>query len=403
MSDAPHPSDSARVAARGWPIPRQRRALAIGALVVVALLALIWLIGRWRAPPPPPPRPPPGTFRPTAGQLKSFTVATVSLHSFRDAAIAEGKIAVDADRATPVYSPFSGRVVRVIAALGASVERGAPLATIAASEFVQGQDDLAAASAQVKLAQASEARKHALYDARGGSLQDWQQAQAELATAEANLKAVENRLRILGKSDADIAALAQAKRMDATASLVAPIAGVVVDRQVGPGQVVQAAGAALFTVADVSSVWLVANVREIDAARVHVGQTVEVTVMGLPGRTFEARVASVAAMVDTTTRRIAVRAVLDNRERLLKPEMFANFRIITDAGRESPAVPAAAVVYEGDSAHVWALETGDVIRLRPVRTGLSGDGLVEILEGLKAGERVIVRGSLFIDRAAGSG
>jgi len=126
-------------------------------------------------------------------------------------------------------------------------------------------------------------------------------------------------------------------------------------------------------------------------------------VMGLPGRTFEARVASVAAMVDTTTRRIAVRAVLDNRERLLKPEMFANFRIITDAGRESPAVPAAAVVYEGDSAHVWALETGDVIRLRPVRTGLSGDGLVEILEGLKAGDRVIVRGSLFIDRAAGSG
>jgi cobalt-zinc-cadmium efflux system membrane fusion protein len=403
MSDTPQSSDSARVAARSWPLPRQRRALAIAAAVVVALLALIWLIGRWRAPPPPPPGPPPGTFRPTSGQLKSFTSATVSLHSFRDAAVAEGKIAVDADRATPVYSPYSGRVLRVIAPLGASVERGAPLATIAASEFVQGQDDLAAARAQVKLAQASEARKHALYDARGGSLQDWQQAQAELATAEANLKAVENRLRILGKSDADIAALAQAKRMDASANLVAPIAGVVVDRQVGPGQVVQAGSVALFTIADVSSVWLVANVREVDAARVHVGQTVEVTVMGLPGRTFEARVASVAAMVDAATRRIAVRAVLDNRERLLKPEMFANFRIITDAGRESPAVPAAAVVYEGDSAHVWVLETGDVIQLRPVRTGLSGDGLIEILDGLRAGERVIVRGSLFIDRAAGPG
>jgi membrane fusion protein, heavy metal efflux system len=403
MTDNPQSADSARVAARGWPIARQRRALAVAAAVVLVLLALIWLIGRWRAPPPPPPGPPPGTFRPTAGQLKSFTTATVALHRFPDAAVAEGKIAVDADRATPVYSPYSGRVVRVLAALGANVERGTPLATIAASEFVQGQDDLATANAQVKLAQASEARKHALYDARGGSLQDWQQAQADLATAEANLKAVENRLRILGKSDADIAALAQAKRMDVTANLVAPIAGVVVDRQVGPGQVVQAGSAALFTVADVSSVWLVANVREVDAARVHVGQTVEVTVMGLPGRTFEARVASVAAMVDASTRRVAVRAVLDNRERLLKPEMFANFRIITDAGRESPAVPAAAVVYEGESAHVWVLQSGDVIQLRPVRTGLSGDGLVEIVEGLKAGERIVVRGSLFIDRAAGPG
>jgi membrane fusion protein, heavy metal efflux system len=403
MTDTPQSADSARVTARGWPIARQRRALAVAAVVVLVLLALIWLIGRWRAPPPPAPRPPPGTFRPTAGQLKSFTTATVSLHRFPDAAIAEGKIAVDADRATPVYSPYSGRVVRVLAALGANVERGTPLATIAASEFVQGQDDLATANAQVKLAQASEARKHALYDARGGSMQDWQQAQADLATAEANLKAVENRLRILGKSDADIAALAQAKRMDVTANLVAPIAGVVVDRQVGPGQVVQAGSAALFTVADVSSVWLVANVREVDAPRVHVGQTVEVTVMGLPGRTFEARVASVAAMVDASTRRVAVRAVLDNRERLLKPEMFANFRIITDAGRESPAVPAAAVVYEGESAHVWVLQSGDVIQLRPVRTGLSGDGLVEIVEGLKAGERIVVRGSLFIDRAAGPG
>ena len=246
MADNPQPSDSDRVAARSWPIPRQRRTLAIATLTLLALVALVWLIERWREPPPAPPGPPPGTFRPTAGQLKSFTTATVALHRFPDAAAAEGKIAVDADRATPVYSPYSGRVIQVIAALGATVQRGAPLATIAASEFVQGQDDLAAAMAQVKLAKASEERKHALYDARGGSLQDWQQAQADLATAEANLKAVENRLRILGKSDADIAALAQAKRMEATATLVAPIAGVVVDRQVGPGQVVQAGSAARY-------------------------------------------------------------------------------------------------------------------------------------------------------------
>ena len=120
------------------------------------------------------------------------------------------------------------------------MKKGAPLATVEASEFVQAQNDLATAVAQLKLARINETRKHALYEAKGGSLQDWQQAQADLTAAETAVHSVRNRLRILGKSDADIDALEAAHTIEAVAPLTAPIAGVVVDRQVGPGQYLQA-------------------------------------------------------------------------------------------------------------------------------------------------------------------
>ena len=126
--------------------------------------------------------------------------------------------------------------------------------------------------AQAKIARINETRKHALYDAKGGSLQDWQQAQADLMAAETALAAVRNRLRILGKSDAQIDSLQKSQEMNPTATVVAPIGGVVVDRQVGPGQYVQAgSGTPVFTVADPSSVWLLANVREADAGSVRAG------------------------------------------------------------------------------------------------------------------------------------
>src|SRR6202035_152768 len=105
---------------------------------------------------------------------------------------------------TAVFTPFSGRVTRVIAGLGDTVKAGAPLATLESTEFVQAQNDLEAGAAQVKLARINESRKHALYEAKGGSLQDWQSAQADLTTAETSLNSVRNRLRILGKSPAEI-------------------------------------------------------------------------------------------------------------------------------------------------------------------------------------------------------
>ncbi len=189
---------------------RQIQLAGLAAAIVAGIAVVTWLGGRFfgkeEAAAAGPPSPP-GTFRATEQQLKTLTIEPVGLHGFVSEELTEGKIAVNADRATPVFSPYSGRVTRVIAGLGDVVRPGAPLATVDASEFVQAQNDLSTASAQVKLARINETRKHALYDAKGGSQQDWQQAQADLASAEAALQSVRNRLRIFGKSDAEIDAL----------------------------------------------------------------------------------------------------------------------------------------------------------------------------------------------------
>jgi cobalt-zinc-cadmium efflux system membrane fusion protein len=387
---------------RAWSAARQWRMAGIAAVAALVIILAVWLGGKIFGPHEPAAAAPspPGTFRATPQQLKTFTVETVQTHAFVSEELTEGKIGVNGDRATPVISPYSGRVTRVIAGLGDTVKAGAPLATVEASEFVQAQNDLKVAAAQVKLARINETRKHALYDAKGGSLQDWQQAQADLASAETALNAVRNRLQIFGKTPVDIANLESLQAMNPVATIVAPLAGVVVDRQVGPGQYLQAGGAPVFTIADPSSVWLLANVREADSGSVNLGQPVEVRVLAYPKRIFKARVTYVAAVVDPVTHRLPVRAEIDNRDLALKPEMFATFRIVTSGATESPAVPAAAVVYEGAAAHVWVVAGDGLVAYRAIRTGRSNDGLVEVLDGLKTGERIVTKGGLFIDQAA---
>ncbi len=408
MSEVPgnpgrQPSGQEAISRRAWSKERQWRAAAVGLTVVILVILGFWLGGRvfGKREAPAGEASPPGTFRATAQQLKTLTIETVGLHGFVSEELTEGKIAVNGDRTTPVYSPYSGQVTRVVAGLGDTVNKGATLATVEASEFVQAQSDLASAVAQLKLARINESRKHALLDAKGGSLQDWQSAQADLTAAEAAVHSVRNRLKILGKSDAEIGALEEAHTIDAVAPLTAPIAGVVVDRQLGPGQYVQAGGGTpVFTIADTSSVWLLANVREADSGTVQLGQVMDVHVGAYPKRTFVARVTYIAAIIDPVTHRLAVRAEIDNRDRALKPEMFANFRIQTSAASQSPAIPEAAAVYEGEAAHVWVLQGEGLLAYRAIRTGRTNDGLVEVEDGLKPGERIVTKGGLFIDQAA---
>ncbi len=355
------------------------------------------------------------TFKPTAQQLTSLKITTIAQANFRVEHITDGKIALNADRSTPIYSPYSGRVTQILASLGDHVKQGQPLLAMQASEFVQGQNDLlsaqaaaAAAHSQLSLAQTNETRKHALFDAKAGSLQDWQQSQTDLAAAQsavrstdAALAAVRNRLAILGKSEAEIDALARAEKMDPVAYIVAPIAGIVTDKQVGLGQYLQSGAATpAFTVGDLTTVWLVANVRETDAPFVKKGQTVEVHVVALPERVFTARIAFVAPTLDPATRRLAVRAEIRNPNGELKPEMFASFSILSGGQTSSPAVPESAVIYEGAETRVWILGDDGTLALRKIRPGRSTNGLLEVLDGVKPGEKVVASGALFIDRAA---
>jgi membrane fusion protein, heavy metal efflux system len=362
----------------------------------------------------------PGTFAPTKGQLAGFKIEPVRLVSFRPEQVTEGSIAIDDDLTTPVFSPYSGRVIKLIAKLGDHVEAGAPLFEIQAGEFVQAQNDLITSFANVQTArsqlaqaQTNEKRAHELYLAQGGALKDWQQAQTELVAAQNTVRsdeiafaAVRNRLRILGKSDKEIAALeAQpTQKLDPVTIVTAPIGGTITQRQIGLGQYINstAVGASgpVYTIGNLSTVWLIANVRETDAPLMQVGLPVEVRVLAFPGHVFNAKISWVAPSIDPNTHRLSVRADVENPEGELKPGMFANFSIITGKAATAPAVPQRAIVYEGDTARVWVADEDGTIAGRSVRIGQIADGMVEILEGLSPGAKVVTSGALFIDRAA---
>jgi cobalt-zinc-cadmium efflux system membrane fusion protein len=219
------------------------------------------------------------------------------------------------------------------------------------------------------------------------------------------LHAVRNRLRILGKDDKEIAALeAQpTQKLDSVTIVRAPIGGIITQRQVGLGQYINSTAAGgtnpVYTIANLSTVWLIANVREVNAPLMQLGLAVEVHVLAFPGRTFKAKISWVAPSIDPNTHRLSVRADVENADGELKPGMFANFSIITGKEETATSVPQSAIVYEGDAARVWVAGDGTVMG-RSIRTGRISDGMVEILSGLSEGEKVVTSGALFIDRAA---
>ena len=227
-------------------------------------------------------------------------------------------------------------------------------------------------------------------------------AQGDLRSAEIALAAVRNRLRILGRSDDDIAKLEKTDRIGAETIVSAPIAGTIIQRKVGLGQYINVgASDPVFTVGNLSTVWLIANVRESDAPRMKVGAPVEVTVLAFPGRVFNAKLAYVAPALDPNTRRLPVRAEIQNTGRELLPEMFASFRIVSGDDRLMPAVPVDAIVYEGAHARVWiARPDSKTVVSRDITVGDTINGLVEVRKGLSVGETVVTSGTLFIDRAA---
>ena len=186
----------------------------------------------------------------------------------------------------------------------------------------------------------------------------------------------------------------------------APIRGTVTQRQVSLGQFIQSAASGastpLFGIGDLSTVWLMANVREGDAPALHVGQDAQVTVLALPGKIFKARIAWVGPGVDPATHRLPVRAVVQNPDGELKPQMFATFSIATSAAIEAPAVPQSALVFEGASTRAFVVAADGSIAAREVKIGRSHDGMAEVLSGLAVGEPVVSAGTLFIDRAVGS-
>jgi cobalt-zinc-cadmium efflux system membrane fusion protein len=354
-------------------------------------------------------------FTPTASEWATLTVEPVAEHTFRAEHVTEGKVAVDEDRATPVFSPYAGRVTKLLARPGDSVKQGEPLFVIEAADTVQAQNDFIAAMTAMNKARSAldlaviqEKRAKDLFEGKAVPLKDYQQAEATLVQAqndmrssETALEAARKKLRILGFTDEAISAFQTKSTINPEITIFAPISGTVVQRKIGPGQYVNAgASDPVYVIGDLSTVWLVAFVRESDAANVSIGQEISVNVLALPGHPLTARIDYVAAAIDPVTRRLFVRATIDNKDGLLKPEMFANVTIYSPGEHPAPAVPKQALIYEGDKVRIWVAHDDKSVELRQIRTGLVNGDLVEVDGNLKPGEQIVTRGSLFIDRAA---
>jgi cobalt-zinc-cadmium efflux system membrane fusion protein len=192
-----------------------------------------------------------------------------------------------------------------------------------------------------------------------------------LRVAETALEAARNRLRILGKTDEEIAAFQDKGKISPETPIYAPIGGTVVQRKLGPGQYVSyvSTGAVdpVFTIGDLSTVWVVAYVRESEAPKVRVGQQLEFTVMAYPDRVFQATINHVGASLDAGTRRLMVRATVDNSTLQFKPEMFASITLYANGNGATVAVPRDAVIFEAGRARVWVVREDNSIEQKQSR------------------------------------
>ena len=413
-TEHPEPLAPARSLSR----PAQWRWLAIVAVVLAGIVLLTVLIGRLtHHEDAPPPAPPPGTFRPTATQMAALGTMRVGMGAADARTLASGSISVDGDRSTPVLMPYSGQVVRVLVDAGQRVRQGQPLLLVRTNDFVDARNGLFAARASYQNAQAQLAtatrnaeRQRLIYQTAGGAQKDYQQAQTDLAAAQATartaaaaLGAARDKLAVLGKSPGEIRQLegvGEVSGIHDVTTLHAPISGLVATRDVAAGQYVSQGGdKPVMTITDPSRVWLIAQVAETDAAAIHVGDSATVTTPALPGRSFQARIDLVGAALDPQTHRLPVRAAIANPDGALKPQMFASFQIHRAAGGDAIRVPAAAVIHEGDQARVWVVRPDGLLVARDVVAGDAQDGQVVIRQGLAAGEKIVTSGALFVNEA----
>lgn len=351
--------------------------------------------------------------RVSAGQLHQLQIAKVEPLDFRLLKTAIGQIAFNEDASTVILAPYAGRVTRLIAKIGDEVKRGDALFEIDSPEVVQAQTELIAAvqaleksRSQLALTKRTFDRQSGLFTDKATSQRELDQARSDHAAAEFDVRTAEgmvtaarNRLRVLvGRSDAEVERVERQRLVDPLVTVNAPIGGTVVARKVGPGQYVRSdSNEPLYAIADLSVMWLKANVPENDIPYIRVGQEIEVRVTALPERTFKARIVAIGANSDASTRRVVVRSEIANPDGALKSEMFATFKIVTSNGAPSPAVPAEAVIWEGEQSVVWVEKESLNFERRRVTPGIQQNGQLQVLAGLNLGERVVTRGAIFVD------
>jgi cobalt-zinc-cadmium efflux system membrane fusion protein len=332
-------------------------------------------------------------------QLAAIRIGRIGLYSFPTEMQAVGSIDFDEDLSVQVFPPYQGKIIEAFAKLGDEVQKGVPLYTIESPDLLQAESTLVGAAAALELTGKELVRARELYDTgKGVAQRELEQATSDQQTAEGALNAARSAVRVFGKTDDEINRMIDSRKSDPVLVVRSPETGQVTARNAQPGLLVQPGNSpAPFSVADVSTKWMLAYVTESDSPLVQVGQRVRVFVLAFPGREFSGRVTAIGATVDPNTHRVLVRSEVADTKHELRPGMVATFSILVHADGESPAIPEGGVVREGDgTTTAWVATDRNHFAQRAVRVGLERDGRWQVLDGLKQGETVVTEGAVFL-------
>jgi cobalt-zinc-cadmium efflux system membrane fusion protein len=334
-------------------------------------------------------------------QLASVKVEPLEERDFPVEKEAIGNIDFNEDMSVQVFTPYQGRIIGLFASIGDDVKKGQTLFTIDSPDLLQAESTLIAAAGVLELTTRSLTRLRELYKTLAVAQRDVDQATSDQQTAEGNLRAARDSVRLFGKSDADIDRIIAGRTADPTLIVPSPITGRITARNAAPGLFVQPGNApAPYIVADTNTMWMLALVPEADSPAFRLGQQVQVTLGAFPGRQFDGKITTIGASVDPNTRRVLVRSEISDPQHELRSGMFANFVITVGPPVRSPGIPADGVVREGDGTMtVWVTADRRRFTKRTVKIGKQYHGYRQILEGAQVGELVATEGAIFLSNA----
>jgi len=331
-------------------------------------------------------------------QLASVEVGAVTDHEFPLQKTAVGSIDFNEDMTVQVFTTYQGKIISLFAKVGDEVKKGQTLFTIDSPDLLAAEANLIAAAGVLDLTTRALERFKVLYETRAVAEVVLEQAISDQMTADGALKTARDAVRIFGKTEAEIDQSVAGRKADPTLIVPSPITGRVTARNGQPGLFVQPGSPpAVYSVADINTMWMLANVAESDVPAFHVGQAIKVSLLAYPGKVFEGRIWSMDAMVDPNTHRMLMRSAIDDSDHQLRSGMFATFVIRTGDPVRSLAVPADGLVREGDGTYtVWVTNDRRKFTQRVVQIGMQNEGFRQILGGLQPGELVATEGAVFL-------
>jgi membrane fusion protein, heavy metal efflux system len=338
----------------------------------------------------------------TDKQLDLIKIGPAGTHVFPLQKEAVGSIDFNEDMSVEVFTPYQGKIIAAFAQVGDEVQKGKPLFTIDSPDLIQAESTLIGAAATFDLTSRALIRAKRLYDTQGtGGIaeKDLDQAVSDKQSAEGALRAARDAVRVFGKTEEEINLMVALRQVDPVLVVNSPITGRITARNAQPGLLVQPGNApAPYSMADISTMWMLANVPEIDSSDIKLGQEVKVSVMAYPGQVYEGKITTLGATVDPNLHTLLVRSEIRDPRHELRPGMFAHFVILTGAPITATAVPLDGVVREGDGTMtVWVTVDRHHFAQHQVKIGLQQDGYDQILDGLSPGELVVTDGAVFLD------